>query len=218
MISLTNPALHTRYAVKQFDTTAILTQIEIEVIEESLRLAPSSYGLQAWRFVRVNNPETRAALKTISWNQSQITDSSVLYALCTFSNPIEQREEIVDDYINDVAQTRGVEIETLAGYKNMMLGAIMNGNTTGNPETTPAWLDRQLYIALGFAMTNAANIGVDTCALEGFDPEKANEILNLKELGLGVKCFLAVGKRRAEDNAATAKKVRYNVEKVFINR
>jgi nitroreductase / dihydropteridine reductase len=209
-------ALNWRYAVKSFDTTKKLSQEQINFVKEAMRLSPSSYGIQAWKFVEIKTLELRQQIKEIGWHQGQYTEASNLFAFCSYINPVSKAEELVDIYVKEIADQRGVTMESLEGYKEMMYNAMKNGNTSGDPEFSPYWLQNQLYLALGQTMTSCALAGIDTCAMEGFDIAKANEILGLTKLGLKVNSFLAVGFRSEEDKYATTKKVRNSVDKVFL--
>jgi nitroreductase / dihydropteridine reductase len=209
-------SLNWRYATKSFDVTKKLSDEQLSFVKETLRLAPSSYGIQAWKFVEIKTPEIRQKLQEAGWNQSQFTESSSLFALCTYIDPVAKAEEVVNTYVDELVAQRGVTAESLEGYKNMMVNAMKNGNTSGDPTHSQPWLDNQVYIALGQAMTACAIAAIDTCAMEGFDITKANEILDLKKLGLKVNCFLAVGFRNADDKYATTKKVRNAIDKVFL--
>jgi nitroreductase len=209
-------ALNWRYATKVFDTTKKLTSDQLEFVKESMRLAPSSYGIQAWKFVHIKSLELRDQIKAIGWNQGQYSDASELFAFCSYINPVAKADELVDLYVSELVNQRGVSAESLEGYKGMMVNAMKNGNTSGNPEYSPYWLQNQLYLALGQTMTSCALAGIDTCAMEGFDINKANEILGLTDLGLKVNSFLAVGFRSEEDKYATTKKVRNSIDKVFL--
>lgn len=211
-------SLNWRYATKAFDPKKILTEDQLNFVKESMRLTPSSYGIQAWKFVEVKTPEIREQLKVIGWNQGQFTDASSLFAICTFINPISKSEELVQNYVDEIVKIREVEAESLNGYKGMMVNAMNNGNTTGNPEYTPYWLDNQAYIVVGQVLTVCAIAGIDAIAMEGFDIAKANEILGLNDLGLQVKCFVAVGFRSEDDKYATTKKVRFTQKDLFIEK
>jgi nitroreductase / dihydropteridine reductase len=210
--------LNWRYATKSFDSTQKLTQEQIDFVKESMRLAPSSYGIQAWKFVEIKTPAVREQLKTIGWGQGQYTDATSLFAFCSYIDPIAKSEELVQIYLDQIVAQRGVTLESLDGYKNMMIKAMQNGNTSGDPAYSPYWLENQLYLALGQTMTACAVAGIDTCALEGSDMVKANEILDLAKEGIQVKCFLAVGHRAESDKYATLKKVRNPTEQVFLER
>ncbi len=209
-------SLNWRYATKSFDTTKKLSPEQVEFIKEAMRLSPSSYGIQAWKLVEITTPEIRQQLREIGWNQDQFTEASNLFAFCSYTDPVGRAEEIVQTYVDELVSQRGVTADSLEGYKNMMVKAMKNGNTTNDPDKSAQWLDNQLYLALGQTMSACALAGIDTCAMEGFDIAKANEILGLGKLGLQVKSFLAVGFRSDEDKYATTMKVRNPLDKVFI--
>lgn len=163
-------SLNWRYATKKFDSTKKLSDEQLEKVTESLRLSASSYGLQPWKFVIVKNPETREKLKSVAWNQSQITDASHLFVLCIRK---DINASYVDYFIKSVSETRGITEESLKGYSDMMKGTIAPLTS----EQVNVWSSRQLYISLGTALASAAFYEIDACPMEGFDPEKYNEIL-----------------------------------------
>lgn len=200
--------LRWRCAVKKFDATRKIPDATWNAIEESLVLTPSSYGLQPWRFIVVNDVAARAALRTASWNQSQVTDAShyVVFAARTALS-----EADVDAFVRRIAEVRGVAVESLAQYKGMMVGGVVKAmdETKRNH-----WAGLQVYIALGNLMTAAATIGLDTCPMEGLDPAKYDEILGLKAQGYHTLCACAVGYRAADDRYAAAPKVRFATDDV----
>ena len=196
-------ALQWRYATKQFDATKKIREQDWKVIQASLTQAPSSYGLQPWKFLIIQNPEIRQKLREVSWNQGQVTDSSH-YVVLTYKAKMD--EQHVTKFIERTAAVRGANPETLEGYKNMMIGDLVNGPRS---QVIEAWAQRQTYIAMGFAMETAALLNVDTCALEGLDPQAYDKILNLEGTGYKTVAALAFGYRHADDKYQSAKKVRF---------
>lgn len=141
--------------------------------------------------------------------QAQVTDASDLLVLC-------RREKIdaayVEAFVQMTAQARGVEASSMEAYKQMMLGFVNNLT----PETYAVWADKQVYLALGNVLTGAAMLGVDACPMEGFDSAKYDELLDLPAKGLRAVVVCPVGMRSAEDKYATAKKVRYSQDDLFV--
>lgn len=152
--------LNWRYATKSFDPTKQLSSEMLDTLTESLRLSASSFGLQPWKFIVVENPETRAKLREASWGQAQITDASHLIVLCKLTS-LDATD--VEKFVDRTIHTRNAPPEALADYKNMMLGSVDRANTTGTVHT---WMKDQVYIALGTLLTTAAFLGVDTCPME----------------------------------------------------
>lgn len=173
-------ALNWRYATKKFDTNKKLSQADMDILLEALRLSPSSFGLQPWRFIHVKNPETRAELQANSRGQPQITEASDLLVIAAKTN---LQASDVEEYIENMKKLRANDgdklpedaknIEKLIEYKNMMLGTI----ASRTPEQLKGWNQKQAYIALGVLLTVCASMGIDACPMEGFDPERYNEIL-----------------------------------------
>ena len=201
-------ALEWRYATKLFDTKKLPADVWAS-LEKSLQLAPSSYGLQPWKFFIVSDPAVRAKLRPVSWNQSQVTDAS---HLVVFARRTEMTEVDVNDFFNQLVADRKADATKLEPYRQMMLGGVVKGkDAVGQRE----WAARQVYIALGQLMTAAAVIGIDTCALEGIDAAQYNEILELKGTGYETVVACAVGYRSTEDKYADMKKVRFPASRVF---
>ncbi len=204
--------LRWRYATKQFDPAARIADHAWRALESALVLSPSSYGLQPWRFVVVRSPELKARLRPQSWNQAQITDCD---RLVVFAARAKLSAADVDRFIRRTAQVRGVAAETLAGYRGMIVKDVVEG-----PRSRWAfeWAARQCYIALGGLMSAAAVIGVDTCPLEGIDPEAYDRELGLPAEGYRTVVACAAGHRLASDKYAAAAKVRYAADEVISYR
>jgi len=134
-------ALTWRYATKKFDPTKKINPDDMQAIREVLRLTPSSFGLQPWKFVFVKNPTIRETLVEHSWGQRQVADASDLLILCRVNS---LREELVENYISDIIETTGAKQEQLEGYKNMMLGFVSNMPK----DALEIWAEKQVYIAL----------------------------------------------------------------------
>jgi nitroreductase len=200
-------ALHWRYATKKFDTRKI-PDATWEMLRQSLSLTPSSYGLQPWKFVVVENPALRAKLQPHSWNQTQIVDAS---HLVVFTHRTEITEADVNRFAQLICSVRGAPAEKIEPYRQMMLGGVVKGKDAAGQKE---WAARQLYIALGQLMAVAAVLEIDTCALEGIDPAKYDEILGFKGTGYETVVACAVGYRAADDAYAQAQKVRFPTDQV----
>ena len=201
-------SLEWRYATKAFDTRK-LPDATWAALEESLRLTPSSFGLQPWKFIVVNDPAVRAKLRPVSWNQSQVTDAS---HLVVFARRTEMTEADVNEFFNQIVSDRKIDASVIEPYRQMMLGGVVKGKDAAAQKD---WAARQLYIALGQLMGAAAALAVDTCALEGIDPAAYDEILGLKGTGYEVVVACAVGYRSADDKYAAMKKIRYPAGRVI---
>lgn len=202
-------AMNWRYAVQKFDTTKKLTDEQLSELLNAMMLAPSSYGLQPWKFIVVTNSEIRAKLREAGYNQPKITEASHLIVLAVKTN-ID--DALVDEYIELVATTRNMPLESLKGYGDMIKGSIAGRTLEGRIE----WAARQAHIALGVLVTSAALEGIDVGPMEGFDPKKFDEILGLEKMNLQTKVIAAVGFRDPADPVAQYKKVRFPREKMVI--
>lgn len=195
-------ALNWRYATKSFDPARKIPAATWKTLEETLVLSPSSFGLQPYRFLVVENPATREALLPHSWNQRQIVDAS---HLVVFAARTAMTEAEVDRFLDRVVEVRGIPREALEGYRGMMYGSLLSPGTEAR---IPHWAALQAYIALGNLMTSAALVGVDTCPIEGFSPAEYDTLLGLPAEGYASVVCCALGYRSSEDKYAVAPKVR----------
>lgn len=195
-------ALNWRYAVKKFDPTRRIPAETWQVLEESLRLSPSSYGLQLWKFLVVTDATVREKLVEHSWRQRQVADADklVVFAVKRDIGPAE-----VQKLIDRTAAVRNIPHGVLDGYKGIMLSTLTK--TPADELTT--WARHQVYIAHGVFLTAAAALGVDTCPMEGFAQDKYDELLGLPAQGYHSVVLAAAGYRADDDKGARQPKVRY---------
>ncbi len=197
-----------RYATKKFDPSKKVTEAVFQQILEAGNLTATSFGLQAYKFVVVRNPATRAELVAHSWNQKQIEEASHLLVLAARTDIDAQ---LVKDYVSFVEQEREMEAGALSQLEEMMLGFI-NRDAAMNEQ----WAAKQLYIVLGTLLDACAMENVDACPMEGFDATKYDEILGLKEKGLKSVLALPIGYRSAEDHHQNFKKVRRPLKDMIV--
>jgi len=196
-------ALQWRYATKVFDATKKIPADLWDALEQSLVLTPTSYGLQPYHFLIVQDPATRAALLPHSWGQKQVVDCS---HFIVFTARTEMKEADVDKLVARISSVRGVPAESMTPYWNMMIKDVVNGP---RGKTAHEWAARQCYIALGNLMTCAAVLGVDACPMEGLVPAEYDKILKLEGTGYKTVVALALGYRAATDKYASLAKIRY---------
>ncbi len=196
-------ALNWRYATKVFDATKKIPAEIWATLAQSLVLTPTSYGLQPYRFLIVQNSATRAALLPHSWGQKQVVDCS---HFVVFTARTEMKKADVDKLIARISSVRGVPAESMTPYWNMMIGDVVNGP---RGKTAHEWAARQAYIALGSLMTCAAVLNVDACPMEGLVPADYDKILKLEGTGYQTVVACALGYRAASDKYASLAKVRY---------
>jgi len=204
--------LRWRYATKEFDTARKISDDVWAALEESLILTPSSFGLQPWKFVVVTSQEVKDQLVSYSWRQKQPAQCS---HFVVFAVNKALTEADVDSYLERIVDVRKVTAESLAGFRKMMTGSIVQGMSEG---VRMEWAIRQAYIAIGNFMTAAAVLGVDTCPMEGIDPARYDEVLGLDALGYATCVACAAGYRSATDRYATVPKVRYRPDQVILRR
>lgn len=202
-------SLKWRYATKKFDKNKKLSPEQVSDIKDILRLTASSYGLQPYRFLIISNDELKEKLKAASYNQDQITDSSHLVVFCS---RYDFDESGVDEHVKNTADALGKNPEDLE-----KMGAPMKAKVNKmNDAEKAAWTAKQVYIALGNLLSGAAHLKIDACPMEGFEPDKYDEILSLKEKGLQANVLATLGFRDESDKYAKNPKVRRSHDDLFI--
>lgn len=200
--------LEWRYATKAFDDTKKIEEKDLEILTESIRLSPSSYGLQLFKVLVITDQETKEKLKPASWNQQQITQCSHLFVLCNYTK-VEDND--IDKYLELKADKSGIDVADLSGYGDFMKGKIGSLDQV----TQSTWTAKQTYIALGNLLTAAAELKIDACPMEGFDANVYNEILDLDKQNLNAAVVVATGYRSNEDATQNAPKVRKSKSDLF---
>ncbi|MCP9859274.1 NAD(P)H-dependent oxidoreductase [Cyanobium sp. Cruz-8D1] len=196
-------ALRWRYATKSFKAGARIPSATWAALEDALVQSPSSYGLQPWKFLVIEDTALRSSLKPHSWDQSQITDCSHLVVFLA-RRTIEAAD--LDRLIQATAEARGLNPEQLAPYRGMMEKDLIHGPRSA---VIDRWASNQVYIALGTFLTAAALLSVDTCPIEGFSPADYDRILELESSPYRSCVVCAAGYRDPEDRYAALAKVRY---------
>lgn len=201
-------ALNWRYAVKKFNPATKISPADWQTLMQSLLLAPSSYGLQPFKFLVIENSHVREQLKTASWNQAQVTDASHLVVFL-YRESVD--ESFIQKYIDRIAQVRDTPKETLDGFKSVMVEKIAHAPE----EWTRVWAQRQAYIAMGFLLETAALLKIDATPMEGLDPSAYDKILGVEGSGWKTVASVALGYRHSDDAFQNLKKVRSTEESLI---
>ena len=203
-------ALNWRYATKKFDRAKKISDELWAALEQALILAPSSMGLQPWKFFVITDQAVKDRLLAASFRQSQITDCSHLVVFTVHRNIGGAH---VEKYLDRVAAVKTVTRESLAGFGKMIMVNLTSAAKEGRLDT---WQAHQIYIALGQFMASAALLGVDTCPMEGIENAKYDELLGLTGGDYTTVVACAAGYRTADDKYAAMKKVRFEAKDVIV--
>jgi nitroreductase len=198
-----------RYATKKFDTSKRVSDANLQVLKEAMRLSASSYGLQPYKIIFIENPDLRSKLQPAAWGQSQIVDAS---HLVIFANITNFGDTEIDAAIQNLTTTRGLPAEALKGYGDFMKSKI----TSLAVEKRDIWTAKQTYLALGNLLNAAAELQIDVTPMEGFEPAQFNEILGLEAMNLNAALVATIGYRHEEDQTQHYIKVRKSNEELFL--
>lgn len=197
-----------RYATKKFDSNRKVSDTDLQKIKEAVSLSASSYGLQAYKVLIIENDEIRKQLQPASWGQSQIVDASQLIVFCNYT---EVGPNVIDEYLTLKADTQNLNIDDLKGYGDFMKSKI--GSLS--PEAMKTWTAKQTYIGLGNLLAACAELKIDACPMEGFEADQYDQILELTEKGLSASVIATIGYRSEEDVTQNSKKVRKPIDELF---
>jgi nitroreductase len=202
-------ALNWRYATKKFDTTKKVSGENIQLLKDAMQLSASSFGLQPYKIIMVEDAELRAKLLPASWNQTQVTDASHLFVFAV-ENTID--DAYVAAYFENLSTTRNIAIDgAILEYKNMMTGSIQRMDEA----TKKNWAAKQAYLAMGNLLYTASLLKIDVTPMEGFVPEQYDEILGFAKKGISSVLVAAIGYRHSDDYFQHLKKVRKPAEQLF---
>tara|TARA_R110002073_G_scaffold306012_4_gene475149 strand:+ start:10343 stop:10975 length:633 start_codon:yes stop_codon:yes gene_type:complete len=207
MTSIKN--LEWRYAVKKFDEHKSLTEEQINTLKEAFNLTATSYGLQPIKLVVLQNKSLQQQLVGHSWNQQQVAQASHVLVFCVDT---KLSETDVEKYFFKVKEVRNTPDEIINPFKEYLKDLI----ASKQHEDLFTWAKNQAYLALGNLLTVCANEQIDSCPMEGFLPEKYDEILDLTSKNLSSVLVLPVGFRANDDFMKDQKKVRKNLSEIII--
>lgn len=179
--------LEWRYAAKKMNGN-VVPQEKVDRIIEAARLAPTSSGLQPFEILVITNPEVKEKIKTIAWNQSQITDCSHLLVFAAWDTYTVERINEMFDLTNEI---RGFKNEGWENYRTMLL----NLYPQRSAEENFTHAAKQAYIGFAMSIAAAAFEEVDATPIEGFDPKALDEILDLQAVHLKSVVLLPIGYR-----------------------
>ena len=199
-------ALNWRYAVKKFDPERSLTAEQVDGLKRAFNLTATSYGLQPIQLVVLRHKTLQEELVAHSYGQRQVSDASHLLIFC-----IEKAVDsaYIEAYFNRVREVRGTSGEILDPYRREL-----QQRFHGKPsEEVRIWATHQAYLAMGNLLTYCAFERIDSCPMEGFDPEAYDRVLGLENRGLTAVLAMPVGYRSPEDIFSGFKKVRRKLER-----
>ena len=201
--------LNWRYATKKFDESKKLSENKIDVLKQAFNLTPTSYGLQTMKLVIVSDDETKGRLVNLCYGQEQVKNASHVLAICIQD---KVNENDVDLHFDNIIKIRNTPEIILSKYRKELKDFINSKSQVQIQE----WCINQSYIALGNLMTVCGLEGIDACPMEGFLPDKVDELLGLKAYNLKSVLLLPVGYRAEDDMFANFKKVRKNLSDTIV--
>lgn len=184
-------AMRFRHACKKFDETRSIPQEVFDSILESGRLSPSSFGMEPTRLLVVRDKEKKEQLKTLCWNQDQITQASELVVY--LSKIADMRSDT--NYAMWSFMRKGINADRIKAYKDERYKGFLQDNGYVDSQSIFQWSARQAYIVASSMMNCAAYLGVDSCAIEGFEKDGVERFLGLDIFAYQVALIMTFGYR-----------------------
>tara|TARA_R110000850_G_scaffold109659_1_gene222768 strand:- start:37758 stop:38393 length:636 start_codon:yes stop_codon:yes gene_type:complete len=202
--------LQWRYATKKFDPSRKLSENQINILKESFNLTATSYGLQPIKLLIVEDAAIKKDLVPLTMHQKQVQDASHLLIFCVVT---DIDADYITHYFERVQNTRGTSKTILAPFRDILIQEFEQKDTAA----IFAWAKNQAYLAMGNLLTVCANEKIDSCPIEGFEPEAYDTYLKLEEKGLRSVLVMPVGYRADDDFFADMKKVRKDLNDTIIH-
>lgn len=203
-------SLKWRYACKKFDSNRKLDQVQVDTLAEAFNLTATSFGLQPLKMLIIKGDRLKELLHPHAYYQPQVTSCSHLFVICIDTS---FDENSIDAYFDLEKNIRGTSEEIIGKFRNQ-LKSIYKNKSKEQIDTSAIY---QAYISIGTLMTVCAEQEIDSCPMEGFNPVKFDEVLELDKMNLRSVLLLPVGYRAADDMMSTMKKVRKPLDEVIIN-
>lgn len=202
-------SLNWRYAVKSFDPNKKLTPDQVDRIKDGLQLTPTSMGLQLMQFIIIENQEIKDQIVPFAYHQKQVADCSHLLILCRKTHV---QEDDITTFVGRTGEVRELDNQhpTLLNYEKMLRNSL-----NLSLDQQKAWMENQVYIALGNLLTLCAAEKIDSCPMEGFNRAQLDEFLKLPEKDLNAVVMCPIGYRSNEDKYSQINKVRRLKEDLF---
>ncbi len=187
-------AMDFRHACKLFDDTKTVSDEDMRFILEAGRKSPSSFGMEAWKFLVITNEELKAKLRPACWDQAQVTSCSHLVMVLAGIDSVK----VESGEVRKRFGRREMPKESLDFY--MQLYADHLKETLSTDENIYAWTAKQTAIAAANMMTAGATIGIDSCPIEGYDKKQVEEILEIDASKFQLAMVLPFGYRVNEQS------------------
>jgi nitroreductase len=178
-----------RHACKSFDITKTINDKKMRFILEAGRKSPSSFGMEAWKFLVITNTDLKKKLKLFCWNQDQITSCSHLVIILAKIDAVKPQSGIPFKRFS----RREMPQEKLDYYIKLYSSHLKQ--TLDSDENIYYWTSKQTYLAAANMMSAASSLKIDSCPIEGFEKENLENILNLDTKKYQVSLVLPFGYR-----------------------
>ncbi|PAF53626.1 NAD(P)H-dependent oxidoreductase [Helicobacter sp. 13S00482-2] len=189
--------LRFRHACKIFDTSKKISSEDFELILESGRLSPSSFGLEPTRLMIIRDKDLKEKMKPLCWNQEQITTASELVVFKSKVADLKAPSDYVDKM---VSRRMANDKSAYEAYKQRIRGFLVANDLLG--ENIINWTARQAYLMASSMMSCAASLGIDSCPMEGFEQSSLEKLFGIDTFKERIVLIVPFGYRLKEQPAS----------------
>lgn len=187
-------AMAFRHACKVFDDSKKVSKEDMRFILEAGQKSPSSFGMEAWKFLVITNEELKAKLRPSCWDQVQVTSCSHLVVVLAGIDSVKPESGLPEARF----KRREMPQESLDFYLGLYAQHLEA--TLSSDENIYAWTAKQTAIAAGNMMTAGAIKGIDSCPIEGYDKNAVETILGLDTTKYQLSMLIPFGYRLNEQS------------------
>ncbi|ADI29177.1 NAD(P)H-dependent oxidoreductase [Methylotenera versatilis] len=199
-------AFQFRHACKEFDPSKKVAKEDMDFILETARLSPSSFGIEPWHFIVVQDAELREKLKNGAWGATKKLETASHFVVCLTmkSHFLKYDSPYVKNFMKNVQHLSDEVIEPRSKFYTEFQKSDFN---LSDDRKLFDWAAKQSYIPLANMMTTAAMLGIDSCPIEGFKQAETDAVLQ-QDFGVdttqyGISYMVAFGYRVNEPKIKT---------------
>lgn len=208
--------LNNRYSTKDFDPTKKISAEDFEKVKALLQLSPSSTNIQPWHFVIADTDEgkkrvIKGAQGFYQFNEQKVLDASHTVVFCS---RIDAKEEYMQQLLKKEDEDGRYPNDEI---KQMVYGArnIFSNMHLYDYKDQQHWMEKQVYLNMGFFLLGVATLGIDALPMEGFDFKAIDEEFGLREKGYTAIAVVSIGYHKDTDFNATTPKSRLSQDEII---
>jgi nitroreductase/dihydropteridine reductase len=212
----TNQIINSRYATKIYDPKRRISKEDMSKIEALLQMSPSSVNSQPWHFIIADTDEAKKRLSKATqggfgFNEDKILNSA---AVVVFAGKNEISDEYLLTLLNKEEKDGRFLSEDFKADQDKARKFYVNKRFYEFKDLRH-WIEKQVYLNLGFFLMGVANLGLDATPMEGFNKTILDKELYLHQQGYSSVVMVALGYHAENDFNAKLPKSRFDKKDII---